>query len=101
VLQTNDIGVLFAALQAAYGYKWAHKADAIPIWQEKLHGFTAQQVMAAANRAIDIHKDYPPSVGQLLDILKASKPRPTTYLPDLRPPGRMPYAEWKKLNGVE
>tara|TARA_Y100001968_G_scaffold311034_2_gene332597 strand:- start:390 stop:716 length:327 start_codon:yes stop_codon:yes gene_type:complete len=81
VLQTNDVGRLFATLQAAYGHSWAHKADAIPVWQEKLKGHSFDQIMRAANKAIDRHPNFPPSVGQLLEILKADKPRATTYLP--------------------
>ena len=99
MLQTNDIGVLFASLQAAYGHSWAHKSDAIPIWQAKLNEFSAHQVMSAASEAIEKHPDFPPSVGQLLDILKSHKPRPTTFLEDLRPSGHMSYTEWKSLNG--
>jgi len=99
MLQTNDIGVLFATLQASYGHQWAHGADAIPVWQAKLAGFTPQQIMAAANEAIEKHSDFPPSVGQFLDILKAHRPFGTTYIEDMRPTGHMPYAEWKERNG--
>ena len=82
MLQTNDVGILFATLQAAYGHSWAHKADAIPIWQEKLRGYSFDQVMRAASKAIDNYPNFPPSVGQLLEILKADNPRRvTTYLP--------------------
>ena len=96
MLQTNDIGVLFATLQAAYGHQWAHKADAIPVWQAKLDGFTPQEIMSAASEAIEKHAEFPPSVGQFLDILKAHSLRGTTYIEDLRPSGHMPYTEWKE-----
>ena len=81
MLQTDDIGVLFATLFAAYGNAWPHKADAIPVWQAKLNGYTKQQIMAAANRAIDEYQDFPPSIGQFLAVLRANTPRITTYLP--------------------
>lgn len=93
-MQINDIGVLFATLQAAYGYQWAHGADAIPVWQEKLRDFTPQQVMRAASQAIDRHPDYPPSLGQMLDILRSYQPRQTTLIEDQREPGRMSRAEY-------
>ena len=81
MLQTNDIGKLFATLQAAYGHQWAHKADAIPIWQTKLQNFSFPEVMSAASKAVEDHPNFPPSVGQFLAILKADKPRTATYLP--------------------
>lgn len=81
MLQTNDIGVLFATLQAAYGHQWPHNADAIPVWQTKLAGFEANEIMTAASIAIEKHPNFPPSIGQLIDIIKANKPRITTYLP--------------------
>jgi len=95
MLQTNDIGVLFATLQAAYGHQWAHKADAIPVWQAKLDGYTPPQIQAAASRAVEAHPDFPPSVGQFLEILRSNQPRATTYLEDKRPSGHMSFAEWK------
>ena len=81
MLLTNDMGILFATMQAAYGHQWAHKADAIPVWQAKLNGYTAKQVMEAASIAIERHSDFPPSVGQFLDVLKAQKKPPNNYLP--------------------
>ncbi len=78
-LRTNDIGTLFATLQAAYGYRWAHKADAVPVWLAKLKPYTTDQVMDACSRAIDIYPD-PPTLSQFLAVLKAAKPRNTTYV---------------------
>lgn len=100
MLQTNDMGVLFATLQAAYGNQWKHGADSIPVWQEKLRGFERNDVMRAASDAIEKHPDFPPTVGQIISILKSYQPRRSTYLP---PPksGNMSYADWKKANGVE
>ena len=79
MLQTDDIGKLFATFQAAYGFQWAHKADAIPVWQAKPAAFDLPSVMAAAAKAIEHHPDFPPSVGQLIQIINADKPRITTY----------------------
>jgi len=81
MLQTNDVGILFATLQAAYGHQWAHKADAIPIWQAKLEPYTPEQVMQAASRVIDECPNYPPTLGKLIEILRADRPRNTKYLP--------------------
>ena len=78
-LQTDTIGQLFSVMQAAYGHQWPHKADAIPVWQAKLAAFDLQSIMSAAAKAIEQHPNFPPSVGQLIQILNADKPRTTTY----------------------
>ena len=96
MLQTNDIGVLFATLQAAYGHQWPHKADVIPVWQAKLNNYDVKEVLIAAGVAIEKYPDFPPSIGQLIEIIRSNKPRATTYLEDQRPNGRMSYADWKK-----
>jgi len=81
MLLTNDVGILFATMQAAYGNQWPHKADAMPVWQEKLRRFTPEQVMKAANDAIDFYPDFPPSIGQLIIAINTQKPPVRTYLP--------------------
>ncbi len=81
MLQTDDVGNLFACLQAAYGHTWAHKADAVPVWQAALKNFSAEQILAAANKAVEKHKDYPPTLPQFLEIVEGRKERITTYLP--------------------
>ncbi len=75
MLQTNDVGILFASLQAAYGHKFAHQADAIPIWQNALRRYSAKEVMRAANAAVLQYADYPPTLGQFLRLLNESAPR--------------------------
>jgi len=75
MLQPNDVGILFASLQAAYGYKFAHQADAIPIWQSAMHRYSATEVMCAANAAVLQYADYPPTLGQFLRLLDESAPR--------------------------
>ena len=83
MLQTNDIGVLFACLQAAYGHSWAHKADAIPVWQTALIGYDRSQFMDAAEQWIKKFPEFPPSLGQFMEICDPSSRRPSanTYLP--------------------
>jgi len=84
MLQTNDVGILFATMQAAYGHQWAHGADAMPVWQQKLESYTAHQVMQAASNAIEECPDYPPSLGKLIEILKTDQHSTTKYLPPSR-----------------
>ena len=83
MLSTNDVGVLFACMKAAYGHQWPHTAEAIPVWQNALSRFKPKRVMEAANKAVFRHKDFPPTIGQFLDIVDppALPARPNTYLP--------------------
>lgn len=81
MLQTDDVGNLFACLQAAYGHTWAHKADAVPVWQAALKDFSAEQVMTAANVVVERYKDFPPTLPQFVEIVQGRKERVTTYLP--------------------
>ncbi len=83
MLSTNDVGVLFACMKAAYGHQWPHTAEAIPVWQNALRRFNPKRVMEAANKAVFRHKDFPPTIGQFLDIVDppALPARPNTYLP--------------------
>lgn len=80
MLASDDIGKLFAVLRAAYGYKWPHGADAIPVWRAKLNGFTFSEIMAAADTAINQYPDSAVTIGQFHAILLAARPRITTYL---------------------
>ena len=75
MLQTNDIGVLFAALQACYGHKFAHQADAIPIWLNALRKYSVKEIMRGANAAVLAYSDFPPTLGQFLRLLNESAPR--------------------------
>ena len=83
MLTTNDVGVLFASMQAVYGHQWSHTAEAIPVWQKALSRFKPEQIVSAANKAVYKHKDYPPTIGQFIDIVDPPKlpPRANTYLP--------------------
>lgn len=75
MLLTNDIGVLFASLQAVYGHKWAHQGDAIPIWQNALRQCSVKDIMRGANEAVLAYPDFPPTLGQFLRLLNESAPR--------------------------
>ena len=86
MLVSNDIGKLFAVLRAAYGHQWPHQSDAVPVWYAKLKLFRADQVMSAASKAIEEHPDFPPSLGQVIKIIRSEcvsnfLPRANTYLP--------------------
>lgn len=76
---SDDIGKLFAVLRSAYGHKWPHGADAIPVWRAKLKGFTSSEIMAAADTAMNQYPDAAITIGQFRAILLAARPRITTY----------------------
>ena len=78
MLLTNDIGVLFASLQAAYGHKFAHQVDAIPIWQNALRHHSVKEIMRGANKAVFEYPDFPPTLGQFVRLVDEAAPR----LPD-------------------
>ena len=81
MLQTNDIGEIFAQLQAAYGRLWVQGADAIPVWQQALKGISRSEILAAVPRCVSDYPDYPPSLGQFRAVCLANRPRATNYLP--------------------
>lgn len=73
-MQTNDVGVLFASMQSAYGHRWAHKSDAVPVWQNALRRFPVAAVMRAAEKSVETYPDFPPSLGQFIDLVQYSAP---------------------------
>jgi len=77
---TDDVGRLFSAMQANYGHRWPHRADAIPVWLHKLKGFTLPEVMRAADKAMDLYPSHPPTAAQFADVCRGHRPA-NTYLP--------------------
>ena len=86
MLQTHEMGTLFATMQASYGHRWAHKADAIPVWQRKLERFSFDRVMWAADQSPDVSPEHPPSVGQFVGICEGRHRTPAWNTPKLPPP---------------
>lgn len=81
MLQTNDLGEIFAQFQAAYGAQWKQDASAIPLWQQALKDVDRQGAMVAVRRCTsELYTNYPPTLGQFLACC-AVRPRPNTYLP--------------------
>ena len=97
MLQSNDIGVLFATLQAAYGNSWPHKADAIPVWFRALGGFDRGAVQRAAAQAITDYPKFPPSLGQFIEIVSGPKQTRNTYLPSPQRPKALRIANYALL----
>lgn len=84
MLNTSDIGLLFASMQAIYGHSWAHKADAVPIWLRALGGFNRDDLTKALSEVASEYPDFPPTLGQFEKLLSGPNKlpeRPNTYLP--------------------
>ena len=73
MLQTNDVGRLFAIMQASYGSKWTHTGDHIPIWQDALKGFKAEDVFIAAKKSIKTYPNFPPSAPILRNLARTAQ----------------------------
>lgn len=72
MLQTNDVGILFEKMIAAYGNRWTQPVDAMPDWQKALSAHSADEVMDAAERAVKEYPDFPATLGQFLGLLRGS-----------------------------
>ena len=85
---------------------YRENGDAPPmLWQQAVWKLTDDEIRAGlANLGNDDLK-FPPNLSMFVSACKRPPPRKhwvkTTAIEDKREPGRMPYAEWKRLNGVE
>jgi hypothetical protein len=92
-LMTNDVSVLFETFEKVYGNQWKQRADAVPVWREKMKSYTAEDLTVAVEKAIDIHKNHPPTLGQFMDCLRSGRgqynPRPQIEGPQLSPVAKL------------
>ena len=70
----KDTAYVFAILMAAYPsfYKDIRQDDdqmrvAVALWHEMLADYDVSVIKVALKRLIAVHKDYPPTIGQLLE----------------------------------
>ncbi|HHT9109560.1 MAG TPA: hypothetical protein ACFYDZ_00205 [Candidatus Brocadiaceae bacterium] len=79
------IARLFARFRGRYGALWISRATCDDDWQyimedwlEELSRFTLSEVRAAVNKTLTTYKDYPPTLGQLVDLClkEAGTPEP-------------------------
>ena len=75
-MTNKDTVFVFAILMAAYPYfyKDIRQDDkqmqiALSLWQEMLVDYDLSTVKVALKRLIAVHKDYPPTIGQLLESI--------------------------------
>ena len=72
----KDTAYVFAILMAAYPYFYkdirqddSQMQVAVALWHEMLADYEVSVVKVALKRLIAVHKDYPPTVGQLLESI--------------------------------
>lgn len=74
MLTTHDVATLFQSMRAVYGSQWSHQGpETVEVWRRTLHDFDGPEIMGAANRSLDFHKDYPPSLPQFKDLCKLAR----------------------------
>lgn len=66
---------MFGRFRGRYGNLWTSRATCdedwefiIEDWFDELSKFTIDQVRAAVNKTLSIYKEYPPTLGQLVDL---------------------------------
>lgn len=66
---------LFHKFTSVYGHAWTsrHKTDAeweecCTTWFDGLHGFDFEDIRKAVAKSITVHKEFPPNLGQLIDL---------------------------------
>lgn len=74
-LATGDVGHLFAVMQANYGDRWRHGADAVPVWHTKLRVHSLRDVLAAADRSGNHYPEWPPTLGEFQALVRESTPK--------------------------
>jgi hypothetical protein len=102
MIEAQHIGKLFSVMRASYGHLWPHgSAEDAAIWLRKLGGYTWEEVAKTADRMPKMYPDHPPTIGQFDAAIGGSRWVNSTLIEDQRPSGKMPFSEWKRLNGVE
>lgn len=78
------IARLFAKFRGRFGNLWTCRATCdddwefiIDDWLQELSQYTLDQVRAAINKALSIYKDFPPTLGQLVDLCMKETGMPT------------------------
>ena len=102
MIEAKDIGELFATMRSYYGHLWAQtSAEDAAIWLRRLGGFSKEDILAATDRMPTMYPKRPPTCGQFEAAIGGRDQWvKSTLIEDNRPSGRMPFAEWKRLNGV-
>ena len=73
MLNASEIEMLFSALRAAYGHKFPHAADAVPIWLSALRDFDRGDLQAGVGAAVQSLSDYPPTLPEFVGLCRQSR----------------------------
>lgn len=76
---TSDIGNFFGSMTTMYGHLWSHGADEIGTWRKAMmaNKVTPKDLQIAAVRCLKVYPDRPPTMGQVLALVKGHLPMPT------------------------
>ncbi len=74
---TNDIGNFFGSMTTIYGHLWSHGADEMETWRKAMihNKVTPKDLQVAANRCLKEYPGHPPTMGQVIGLVKLEKPR--------------------------
>ena len=82
MIEAKEISDLFKVMRASYGHLWPHNsAEDAQVWLRRLGGYTAGEIMRAADRVTKDHPKHPPTLGQFDAAVGGPAPRANTYLP--------------------
>ncbi len=78
-MQTNDIGVFFGSMTMIYGNLWSHGHSEIGTWRKVMtaNKVTAKDLKIAAVSCLKAYPDHPPTMGQVLALVRGYLPMPT------------------------
>ncbi len=84
---TNDIGVFFGSMTTIYGHLWSHGADEIETWRKAMmaNNVTPRDLSIAASRCLKDYPGRPPTMGQVIGLVKAERPLPVTRQIERKP----------------
>ena len=71
--KAEDIAHLSMCMRTSYGPLWKNdSAEALQIWANVLSEFGGEQIKRALNMCLDRHMDYPPTLPQFLNLVRAA-----------------------------
>ena len=98
---------VWAQLVDMFGNAWYREHGENPgtTWQQAVWALTDNQIKAGLVNLGNSALQFPPNLSQFVSACKKPLPKAewvkTTLIEDQRPRGKMPFSEWKRLNGVE
>ena len=82
----DEMTNFFGSMSTIYGRLWTHHADEMETWRRAMayNRVEAADLSRAANGCLTAYPSRPPTMGQVIGLVKSSRPTPSTYLPSNR-----------------